>query len=150
MLIDPKEITINYEGEELKFNISKFPATVGREIISKYPVANMPKIGDYAVSQETMFKLMKYVERVYPDRVQPLENEALINNHVPSWEVLVRLEAEVINYNCSFFRNGKAYDFLKNSMSLAQPKIIEILTALSGKLSQAEKQPSTNLKQPTV
>ena len=139
MLIEPKEITINYEGEDLKFNISKFPATVGREIISKYPVANMPKIGDYAVSQETMFKLMQYVERVYPDRTQPLSNEALINNHVPSWEVLAKLEVMMIEYNCSFFRNGKALDFLKKSMSLAEPKIIEMLTALSGKLSQAEK-----------
>ena len=142
MLIDPKEITINFEGEELKFNISKFPATVGREIITKYPVANMPKLGDYAVSQETMLKLMQYVERVYPDRVQVLTSETLINNHIPSWEVLAQLEVKMIEYNCSFFRNGKAYDFLKNSIALAQPKIIEILTGLSVKLSQAEKQPS--------
>lgn len=141
MLIDPKEITIKYEEEEYKFNISKLPATVGREIISKYPIANMPKIGDYAVSQETMFKLMKYVERVYADRVQPLTNETLINNHVPSWEILTQIEFAMIEYNCSFFRNGKALDFLKKSISLAEPKITEILTGLSGKLSQAEKQP---------
>lgn len=144
MLIDPKEITIDYEGEELKFNIGKFPATVGREIITKYPVANMPKIGDYAASEETMLKLMSYVERVYPDRVQPLINKALVDNHIPSWEVLARIEVETINYNCTFFRNGKAYDFLKKSMSLAEPKIIEMLTALSGQLSQAKKQPSKN------
>lgn len=144
MLIDPKEITIDYEGEELKFNIGKFPATVGREIITKYPVANMPKIGDYAASEETMLKLMSHVERVYPDRVQPLINKALVDNHIPSWEVLARIEVETINYNCTFFRNGKAYDFLKKSMSLAEPKIIEMLTALSGQLSQAKKQPSKN------
>ncbi|MBR2526596.1 hypothetical protein IKE67_09050 [bacterium] len=144
MLIDPKEITIDYEGEELKFNIGKFPATVGREIITKYPVANMPKIGDYAASEETMLKLMSYVERVYPDRVQPLINKALVDNHIPSWEVLARIEVETINYNCTFFRNGKALDFLKKSMSLAEPKIIEMLTALSGQLSQAKKQPSKN------
>ena len=144
MLIDPKEITIDYEGEELKFNIGKFPATVGREIITKYPVANMPKIGDYAASEETMLKLMSYVERVYPDRVQPLINKALVDNHIPSWEVLARIEVETINYNCTFFRNGKVLDFLKKSMSLAEPKIIEMLTALSGQLSQAKKQPSKN------
>lgn len=144
MLINPKEITVDYEGEELKFNIGKFPSTVGREIITKYPVANMPKIGDYAASEETMLKLMSYVERVYPDRVQPLINKALVDNHIPSWEVLTKIEVETINYNCTFFRNGKAYDFLKKSMSLAEPKIIEMLTALSGQLSQAEKQPSKN------
>lgn len=150
MLIEPKEITIEYEGEELKFNISKFPATVGREIISKYPVANMPKIGDYAVSQETMFKLMQYVERVYPDRTQPLSNEALINNHVPSWEVLVRLEAEAINYNCSFFKNGKVSDFLTKFKSLAEPKNIETLMVSLVKLYQAVEPHLKNSKQHTV
>ena len=68
----------------------------------------MPKIGDYAASEETMLKLMSYVERVYPDRVQPLINKALVDNHIPSWEVLARIEVETINYNCTFFRNGKA------------------------------------------
>lgn len=143
-LIQPKEVVLEYEGEELKFNISKFPATVGREIISKYPISNMPKIGDYKISEETMLKLMSYVERVYPDRVQPLANKTLIDNHIPSWEVLTKLEILMIDYNCSFFRNGKGLDFLKKLQALAEPKIIEILTVLSGKLSQAAKQPSTN------
>ena len=33
-MIDSKEVIIEYEGEEYKYNISKFPATVGREIIA--------------------------------------------------------------------------------------------------------------------
>lgn len=144
MLINPKEITVKFEDDELKFNISKLPATVGREIITQYPLANMPKIGEYKTSEEVMLKLMNYVERVYPDRVQALSNKALIDNHIPSWEVLARLEVEMINYNCSFFRNGEALNFLKKSMSLAQPKIIEMLTDLSAQLSQAKKQPSKN------
>lgn len=114
MLIDPKEIKINYEGEELKFNIGKFPATTGRELIAKYPIANIPNIGSYEVSKEAMLKLMQYVERVYDDRVQPLSNEALVNNHVPSWEVLLELEMQTISYNCSFFNNGKAIEFVNN------------------------------------
>lgn len=148
MLIEPKEIIIDYEGEKLKFNIGKFPATAGREIITKYPVANMPKIGDYAISEETMLKLMSYVERVYddgrPQPIIPLTSKILVDNHIPSWEVLAKLEVEAINYNCTFFRNGKALDFLKKSMSLAEPKIIEMLTALSGQLSQAKKPRSKN------
>lgn len=144
MLIDPKEVTIEYEGENLVFNISKLPATVGREIISKYPTSNLPKIGDYQVSEETMLKLISYVERVYNEngniRLQALTSKALVDNHIPSWEVLAKLEVMMIDYNCSFFRNGKVLDFLKKSMSLAEPKIIEMLTVLSGKLSQAEKQ----------
>lgn len=144
MLIDPKEITINYNGEDLKFNIGKFPATAGREIITKYPVANMPKLGDYQTSEETMLKLMSYVERVYPDRCQPLTSKILVNNHVPDWEVLAKLEIETINYNCSFFRNGKGLDFLKKSISLADVKITETLTALLAQLSQAKKPRSKN------
>ena len=139
MLINPKEITINFEGEELKFNIGKFPATVGREIISKYPVANMPKIGDYKVSEETMLKLMNYVERVYDDRVQPLTSRTLVDNHIPSWEVLTKIEAYSIDYNCSFFELGKVLNFLKEWKALAEPKNIKTLMDSLASLSQAEK-----------
>lgn len=147
MLIDPKEVVIDYEGEKLKFNISKFPATVGREIISKYPTANVPKIGDYKVSEETMLKLMQYVERVYDDRVQELTSEALVNNHVPSWEVLTKIEALMIEYNCSFFKNGKVSDFLNKLKRLADAKNIETLTVSLVKLYQAVEPHLKNSKQ---
>lgn len=144
MLIQPKEITIEFEGEQLKFNIGKFPATVGREIISKYPVSNMPKMGDYKVSEETMLKLMCHVERVYDDRVQELTSKTLVDNHIPSWEVLVKLEAYVIDYNCSFFELGKVLNSLKEWKHLAEPKNIKTLMDSLAKLSQVEKQPSKN------
>ena len=150
MLINPKEITIDFEGESLKFNIGKFPATVGREIISKYPVSNMPKLGDYAVSEETMLKLMSYVERVYDDRVQPLTSRTLIDNHIPSWEVLVKLEAYMIDYNCSFFELGKVLNSLKEWKALAEPKNIKTLMDSLASLSQAEKPRSKNSKRRTV
>lgn len=149
MLIDPKEVVIEYEGENLKFNISKFPATVGREIISKYPVSNAPKIGDYNVSEETMLKLMKYVERVYDDRVQELSSKALVDNHIPSWEVLMKLEALMIEYNCSFFRNGKVSNFLNKLKHLADAKNIETLTVSLVKLYQAVEPHLKNSKQST-
>ena len=149
MLIDPKEVVIEYEGENLKFNISKFPATVGREIISKYPVSNTPKIGDYNVSEETMLKLMKYVERIYDDRVQELSSKALVDNHIPSWEVLMKLEALMIEYNCSFFRNGKVSNFLNKLKHLADAKNIETLTVSLVKLYQAVEPHLKNSKQST-
>ena len=144
MLINPKEITIEYEGEELKFNIGKFPATVGREIIVKYPIDNLPGIGNYLNSEEIMLKLMQYVERVYPDRVQPLSNKALVDNHVPNWEVLVKIEMQVLDYNISFFDIGKVLSSLKELKPLAKPKNIKTLIASLVQLSQAEEQPSTN------
>jgi len=146
MLINPKEIEIEFEGEVFKFNIGKFPATVGREIISKYPVSNIPKIGDYAVSEETMLKLMSYVERVYDDRVQPLTSRTLIDNHIPSWEVLIKLEAFTIEYNCSFFKLGEVLNSLKEWKALAEPKNIKTLMDSLVSLSQAEKPRSTSSK----
>ncbi len=153
MLINPKEITINFEGEDLKFNIGKFPATVGREIISKYPVSNMPKIGDYKVSEETMLKLMSYVERVYEEeetRTIALTSRTLVDNHVPSWEVLIKIEAFVIDYNCSFFELGKVLSSLKEWKALAEPKNIKTLMDSLASLSQAVKQPSKNSKRHTA
>ena len=142
MLINPKEITIEFEGEELKFNIGKFPATVGREIITQYPINNIPKVGQYLESENTMLKLMKYVERVYDDRTQELSSKTLIDNHIPSWEVLIKIEAYVLDYNCSFFELGKVLNSLKEWKALAKPKNIKTLMDSLVKLSQAVEQPS--------
>ena len=144
MLINPKEITIDFEGETLRFNIGKFPATVGREIITQYPINNIPKIGSYLQSEEIMLKLMKFVERVYDDRAIELSSKTLIDNHVPSWEVLIKIEAFVIDYNCSFFELGKVLSSLKEWKALAEPKNIKTLMDSLVSLSQAEKQPSMN------
>lgn len=149
-LINPKELIIKFEGEEYKFNISKLPATVAREIISKYPVSNMPKLGDYNVSEETMLKLISYTERVYDDRVQPLTSKALIDNHIPSWEILVKLEAYMLDYNCSFFDIGKVLNSLNEWKALAQPKNIKTLMDSLVQFYQAAEQASKNSKENTL
>jgi len=144
MLIDPKEIVIKFNDEEFKFNIGKFPATVGREIITQYPVNNIPKIGSYLESENIMLKLMQYVERVYDDRTQPLTSKTLIDNHLPSWEVLIKLEAYVLDYNCSFFELGEVLNSLNEWKALAKPKNIKTLMASLEKLSQVAEQLSKN------
>lgn len=136
-LLQPKEIEINGKT----YRISKFPATVGREIIAKYPVSNMPKIGDYQVSEEIMVKLMSFVEVVAGDRSIRLMTRELINNHVPDWEALAQLEWEMLQYNCSFLTNGKSLSFLEKLAHLAEQKISEMLTASLGKSSVRAKQP---------
>lgn len=136
-LLQPKEIEINGKT----YRISKFPATVGREIIAKYPVSNMPKIGDYQVSEEIMVKLMSFVEVVAGDRSIRLMTRELINNHVPDWEALTQLEWEMLQYNCSFLTNGKSLSFLEKLAHLAEQKISEMLTASLGKSSVRAKQP---------
>lgn len=145
-LLEPKEIEIN--GGVYK--IGKFPAIAGREILSKYPLSNIPKLGDYPASEEVMLKLMSFVERITPEgQTIRLTSRALIDNHVKDWETLVKIEIASLEHNCSFFQNGKALSFLKKSLGLAEAKITEILTALLAQSLQAAKQPSENLEKST-
>ncbi len=140
-LLEPKDVTI----DGITYKIGKFPAVAGREIITKYPLSNIPRVGDYAVSEEIMLKLMSYVERVLPDGgAVRLATKELVNNHVPSWETLVKLEAAALEHNCSFFQNGKSSAFLAKLGVLAQQKVTEILTGLLQTSSRRAKPRSGN------
>lgn len=143
-LLEPKEMEIN----GITYRIGKYPAIAGREIISKYPLSNMPKIGDYQTSEEIMLKVMSFIERVQSDGTAiRLTTRTLVDNHIKDWETLVKLEMASLEYNCSFFQNGKASAFLRKSLNLAEQKIIETLTGLLGQLSVKAAQPTTNSKQ---
>ena len=112
-LIQPKEISVKLQdGTEKVFVISKFPAIQGREIVCKYPLSAIPKLGDYAVNEETMLKLMSFVGVPMEARAPlQLTTKALVDNHVPDWEALVRIEKEMLEYNCSFFKGGVVSTF---------------------------------------
>lgn len=144
-LLEPKDITIkDANGKDRHFILSKFPAIAGREIVAKYPVANMPKTGDYAVSEETMLKLISYVGIQIGEVVQRLESRHLVNNHCGDWEVLAKLEIAMMEYNCSFFQNGRASTFFQEAAQKYIPKIFEMLTASLAQSSQTEKPHSKN------
>ena len=150
-LLIPKEIKVKTQTKgEKTYIISKFPAIAGREIIAKYPLSGLPKIGDYEVNEETMFKLMEYVA-VKTDQGEPirLQTRALIDNHIPDWETLARIEIEMMGYNCSFFQQGKISSFLDTIKANAEQSITSILTDLLGRLSPAAKPNSGNLKKNT-
>jgi len=134
-LIDPKQIEI----DEKQFIISKFPAVAGREIISKYPLSAVPKLGDYAVNEETMLKLMAYVAVEKDGRTMGLSNKALIDNHVGSWETLAKIEMAMLEYNCSFFQNGRISRFFDDIAQNIPQWISKTLMALSAQSSQVEK-----------
>lgn len=141
-LIEPKNITvIDGNGKEREFIISKFPAIQGREIIAKYPTSALPKIGDYVVSEETMLKLMAFVAVNINGVLQQLNSKALIDNHVGDWESLARVEIAMMEYNCSFFRNGRISNFLNDFALKSLPKILETLMASLGQSSPMTKQP---------
>lgn len=136
MLLEKKEIEV--EGKQ--FYISKFPAWSGREIVTQYPVTGLPKMGDYNSNAEIALKLMGFVEAITPNGTIGLTTVALINNHVPSWEAQLKLEWAMMEYNCSFFRDGR----LSTSLSALSQKlpawILKILTAFLQQLSPKEKQ----------
>lgn len=146
-MLQPKDLTVTTQaGEERTFILSKFPAIAGREIVAKYPLSAMPKLGDYAVNEETMLKLMAYVG-VPQDGDRPplrLTTRALIDNHIPDWETLARVEVAMMEYNVSFFGNGKASSFLETIATKAQQLLSQTLTDLSGQSSPQKKRRSTS------
>ena len=145
-MIEPKEITLKTQaGVEKTYILSKFPAIAGREIVTKYPLSNVPKIGEYQQSEEVMLKLMAFVA-VLRDGGDPLKltTRALVENHVPDWETLARLEWAQLEYNCSFFGNGLNSDFFANFSQKAAQWISKTLIPSLVTSWPTEKPPSTN------
>lgn len=143
-MIQPKTVTITtMAGDKRDYVLSKFPAIAGREIIAKYPLSSMPKLGDYAVSEETMLKLMAFVGVPLDNgSTLALTTKALVNNHVPDWETLAKIEIEMLEYNTSFFSVGKILTGLKGFEATLQASVTRILTDLLARSSAAKKQPS--------
>ena len=82
--------------------------------------------------------LREYFEvvRTYRSLRKLLETRDLINNHCPSFETIIQLEAQMIDYNTSFFHDGKGLTFFQRLEALATEKITGILTVLSDRLLQ--------------
>ena len=142
-LIKPVEIELeDLDGNMHAYTISRVPATVGRELIAKYPTSNMPKIGEYKTSEETMLLMMKFVEVNAGDRQIRLSTKALVDNHVPDATTLLKLEYKMLNYNTNFFTNGDRQGFLDYLISKAMSSISPMLIRLSEQLSQVVTQAS--------
>jgi hypothetical protein len=140
-LLEPKEQTFdNPDGSKSTFVLSKFPAVAGRRIVAKYPLSAVPKLGDYEVNEATMLELMAFVG-VPREGAEPLQltTQALVNSHCKSWETLARVEMAMMEYNCSFFGNGKASSFFEAIARQAQLLISKTLTDLSAQLSGQDK-----------
>ena len=131
-MIEPKEITIETQrGESRVYVLSKFPAIQGREIIAKYPLSAVPKLGDYQVNEETMLKLMSFVA-VPRDNGEPLRltTRALVDNHVPDSVFGLRVEWAMVAYNFDFFGKGGFSGFLLDWLKEHLPLITRTLTQL--------------------
>ena len=136
-MLNPKDIEItDQEGKTRKFVISKFPAVQGREIICQYPLTAIPKIGEYKQNEEIMLKAIKFAGVRINDRIQVLETQALVDNHTGDWETLIKLEQELMQYNCSFFLKGTISTFFQGLVEQVSHKITAILT---GSLEQSSR-----------
>lgn len=128
-LIKPRTVSVkDIDGIEHSFVISRLPATVGREMLAKYPVANIPKLGDYGISTEAMLMIMRYVGIERDDgSILTFKTQALIDNHVPDGEALIRLEIEMIKYNSSFFGLAGNSDFVGSLLQKYLPLAMKML-----------------------
>ncbi|WNL27987.1 hypothetical protein QUR76_06920 [Arcobacter cryaerophilus gv. pseudocryaerophilus] len=138
-LIKPLEIEVkDIDGNLHKYTISRLPAVAGREILAKYLGGTMPKVGDYKDNHESMLKMMKYVAVEIDGQLQTLQTQALIDNHIPDTECLLRLEIEMIRHNTSFFGNAGSsnlLDFLLQKIKASIPsnfktQIVSLLQSL--------------------
>ena len=115
------------------YTLHKFPAVAGREIITQYPITAAPKVGDYKTNEALMPKLMSYVSVPGPTAAPLfLKTQELVDNHVANFEDLMKIEWAMMEYNSSFFGQGKVFDFL----GLAQGKLGAFLTQMLTDFSQ--------------
>lgn len=149
-LLDLREFTLPTEKGEKTFLLSKFPAIAGREIITQYPTTAIPKIGDYRTNEDLMLKVMAFVGvPLEGGSVIRLDTRALVDNHVPDWEALMKIEWAMMDYNCAFFRDGRASAFLGSLTNKVLPLITEMLTRWSANSSTPRSQPLKSSKPTT-
>jgi len=141
-LIKPEPFILQDEnGKDIKFILSNFPAVEGVEIVSTFPMSALPKIGDLAMFQGVMLKIMGYVA-VESNGVQiRLSTKDLVNNHCQDWETYIKVIWKMMEKNCSFFRDGRGCDFFESLTQMILRKISETLIRLSEQSSPTEKQP---------
>ncbi len=134
VLIEPKEITIKtMAGDDRTYILSKFPAITGREIVTQYPISAVPKLGDYKTNEALMLKIMGFVAAPVDNSQLRLSTAALVNNHVPDCETLMKIEIYMLEYNTSFFSSGRISTLLSGVEGKATAWITKTLTDLSGR-----------------
>lgn len=131
-LIDPTELVLTgKDGVERTYVLSTLPYPVGRKVAALYPTANMPKVGDYNVSQEVMLDLFKFIaiRQEGADDLR-LTTMQLISNHVPDTMTGLKLEAHMLAKNFDFFGQGGISKFLSTFLEKHLPELIRTLTPL--------------------
>ncbi|HBI10201.1 MAG TPA: hypothetical protein DDY57_08635 [Franconibacter pulveris] len=143
-LLNPKPVTVaDRNGAEHHYIIGQFPAIVGREVAAKYPtsiaaLAKQWEENQYGENEMIMLKAMSFVDRVLEDgSTVRLSTAALVDNHVPDAEALIRLERALLDHNFSFFEK---FNRSISSGGIAQIMIKLITSTLINSLQQSSRQ----------
>lgn len=139
-MLKPKQIeVVDIDGITRKFTISRFPATIGMEILVKLPISAMPKIGDFETLKLVRDDVFKYVYVETEGGAIPLSTSALIDNHVGDAETAIKIMGEMLTHNYSFFSQGKM-SLLFDGLGVKIKGIAQsMLTQLSDASSQKNK-----------
>lgn len=139
-LIKPKEVILkDLDDNEHTFIISRFDVIAGREIITQYPTANMPKMGEYQRSEALMKKCLSYAAVNIDGQEVRLSTAALINAHVADSTLLLKLEFAIMEYNTNFFGQGSKSGFLSFLIKKCLGELLQrfpMLTDFLQRLSQ--------------
>jgi len=149
-LLKPEEFDLlDDEGVVKSFTLSKLDAVTGRRVLTQYPMTAISN--NYVENENLMFLLLSFVAVTTKDgRKLRLSTPALVANHVPDTEMLIRLEMKMMEKNFSFFRDGRSLDLLDTIAQMIGKKVLEMLTPLSERSSAQGKPASTTSEQTTT
>lgn len=144
-----KEITLDTEkGEPRKFVLYKIPyLDGGREICTQFLPTAAPKVGDYQMNEALAKKMFGFIAVVVEGKEIRLATKELVHNHVTDFQLGMKLEKEMLEYNFGFFDPGKISAFLKSLSQKALQSILPILTELREQSSPKAAPPSSNSEQ---
>jgi hypothetical protein len=121
-LRDPYEATFTaQDGTEKTLILSHFYAWEGTEIALSIPwsaLSNLQNLQDFGGIPGIMGvigKILKYVA-VPIDGREPirLTTPELVDNHIPDWEMVLKIVGHMITYNASFFQDGRVLTFFED------------------------------------
>ena len=139
-LLNPKEIILkDRKGIEHTYILSEIPATYSREIVAQWTANALPKVGDYAVNEAMMFKILSYVSVTTKAGSQRLTTRELIDNHVPDLLTLELIEKEVAKYNWDFFLGEELSNLRERFFRILSIWLTQTLTASLRQSSTPEK-----------
>ena len=135
-MLEPKEILLNGKT----YVLHKMETKPGLDAYLRFT-----HIESRDEREELIALLMKWVTVKLENGTETaLSSDALINNHVPDVQTLLKLEEEMLAYNFDFFGRGEISSSLEWTEKVARTQNTEMLTDLLLALSKVGERASTN------